>query len=232
MDFLMAWMAHMKPLNGSKDNVMDLYKSGSALTLTSQVIPAFSDKTKALAASLEAEISDKDAEFFEAERLAAMRRAELEALRSKKEELRVLELEQSAGGAEYDELLREELEELERECEELTSNTESDKLLAVLDQERQRAANEIDDEISMDPEELLRTKLGLARELVASLHTREKLIKTIVQAAGLAGIDNQHEKYRYLLSGCLNMREEDVQEVLPDICEELQQYRELETKGA
>lgn len=95
--------------NGSM--AFDGYQSEAATTLTSQIMPVLFSKAKNLAGSLDAEIAEKDAELAEAERLATMRRQEIEMLKRQQEELRVREEKVD------DDAMAQELDGLERQCE-------------------------------------------------------------------------------------------------------------------
>lgn len=89
----------------------DGYQSEAATTLTSQIMPVIFSKAKNLAATIDAEIAEKDAELAEAERVAAMRRQEIDILKRQAEEIRARDEHID------DEALAQELDELERECE-------------------------------------------------------------------------------------------------------------------
>lgn len=111
-------LAPNSSLNGNSSIMNgDVYKSESALAITAQIVPALFNKAKTLASNIDAEIAEKDAELAEAERVAAMRRSELDSLKKQAEDLRMKELEQTSGGAETDDVLEKELEELEKECQ-------------------------------------------------------------------------------------------------------------------
>lgn len=226
-------------LNGGIPNgtAGDVYKSEAALTLTSQIMPVLFTKAKSLAASLDAEIAEKDAELAEAERVAAMRRSEIEQLKRQAEELRIKELEQTAGGTQSDEQLLNELEELERECEGLTEAEQAFALKELLAAEHAKNTDgdpmQLDGATSSPAEEVfLREKLALARELATLSRQRKELVKQIVSNLSVAGLGDKQGEYKRLITGALGVREEDVEGMLPEIVAELEDWRGLETVGA
>lgn len=230
-------------LNGTFGS-QEIYKSEAALTLTSSVLPSFAAKTKALASSLDAEIAEKDAELAEAERVAALRRGELEAMRRQAEELRVREMEQTSGGIETDEQLVRELEELSQECEGLVAEEEIAGLSELLKAEESKLASPpnsdpTDDDTEMDGgasrEKILRKKLEMARHVARLNEERKELVKTLVtniSLAGYGGSADRQKQYKRLITGALNVREEDVEGMLPEIVAELEEWRGMEAVSA
>ncbi|KAF2484121.1 hypothetical protein BDY17DRAFT_278642 [Neohortaea acidophila] len=236
-------------LNGTSSqtngSTPDVYKSETALTLTAQIFPVLITKAKDLAASIDAEIAEKDAELAEAERVAAMRRGELELLKRQQEELRIKELEQTSGGAVDREALEKELEGLEKECEELERDEQGHALRQEYARQKlARRSNGHEDHIMTDGandtdnndagDALIRTQLALARQLAQLKRQRLDLIRQIVvnlSTAGFGGGDKQSQ-YKRLITGALGVKEEDVEGLLPEIVAELEVGRGLEAAGA
>lgn len=216
--------------NSSPHDATSVYKSEAALTLTSQTMPVVFSKAKALASKIDEEIDEKNAELAEAERVAAMRRSELEQLKREQERLLQRDLEQTSGGMESDEQLEKELAELERECEGLAEAEEGQKLKDLLNTEF-NSLNGLMDDVS-DHETLLREKLSLARTLVDLQHKRASLIKEITANLSVAGLGDKQDQYKRLITGALGVREEDVEGMLPDIVNELEDWKGLEAVGA
>ena len=210
----------------------DVYKSEAALTLTTQVMPVLFNKAKTLASSLDAEIAEKDAELAEAERVAAMRRTEIEALKKQQEDLRVKELEQTSGGAETDEQLEKELEELEKEVQDLTELQEALALQELLDKEKSKHPDDSSRTDVEDEKSLVDSKLDLARELLTLSRQRANLIRQVVQNLSVAGFGDKQGQYKRLITGALGVKEDDVEGMLPEIVSELEEWRGLESVGA
>lgn len=232
-------LAPHSSLNGSSainGSAPDVYKSETALTLTSQIMPTLFTKAKALASQIDVEIAEKDAELAEAERVAAMRRAEIDALKKQAEDLKVKELEQTSGGADSDEALERELDELEKECQVLTEQEQAAALKDLLDYETSKHSSTVLQDTPMadgtDYEAVLREKLHLARQLTELQRQRRGLVKTIVKNLSVAGMGDKQDQYKRLIMGALRVSEDDVEGILPDIVMELEEARGLENVGA
>jgi len=210
----------------------DTYKSEAALTLTSQIMPVLFTKAKTLATSIDSEIAEKDAELAEAERVAAMRRQEIDLLRRQQDELRVREVEQTSGGVDGDEQLMQELAGLEQECEGLTESEQAFALKQLLAAEDRKAASTMDGAGGQDHDAVLREKLSLARQLVELQRQRKDLVKQIVANLSVAGMGAKQTEYKRLITGALGVKEEDVEGMLPEIVAELEEARGMEAMGA
>ena len=211
----------------------DVYKSETALTLTSQIVPVLFTKAKALASNIDAEIAEKDAELAEAERVAAMRRTELESLKKQAEEMRVKELEQTSGGTETDDMLEKELETLEKECQALEEQEQAFEMKE--EYQRQKSKQSGEDEEMMDGSEedaMIKTQFALARQLTELKRERLELTRRIVLNLSVAGLGDKQDQYKRLITGALGVKEEDVEGLLPDIVTELEDARGLEALGA
>ncbi|KAH9825992.1 apses transcription factor [Teratosphaeria destructans] len=214
----------------------DLYKSEAALALTSGLIPDMLSKTTELAKALDAELAEKDAELAEAERVVAIRRAEIEAIQKQKEELRVKELEQTSGfGADADAQLIRDLEELERECHDLTEDDQAFAISQLIQTEESQLPASDPSLNPANKEEALALKLNLSKQLLEVQKERRDLVQAIVQALSKANGDEgaeRRQQYKRLITGALNVREEDVEGMLPEIVAELEEWRGLEASGA
>jgi len=222
--------------HGMSDRAHEVYKSEAALTMTSQTMPVFFTKLKALASSIDTEMAEKDAELAEAERVVAMRRQEVEALRRQQEELRIREVEQTSGGIQSDDQLTQELAELERECEGLTQGEQDLALKELLAAESQKATSTTANDLTVngvsDHEVVLREKLVLTRQLLEAQRQREDLVKQIVANLSVAGLGDKQNEYKRLITGALGVREDDVEGMLPEIVAELEEARGMEAMGA
>jgi len=239
-DPLMRYSSHTPNGTASMDGANDIYKSEAALTLASSLLPSFVTKTRTLAANLDQEIAEKDAELAEAERLVQLRRAESEALKQRAEELRVRELEQTSGGTESDEQLLHELDELEQECQALIAEEEKNALADLLEAEKAKlptppTSSARNSSPPSQREELMKQKLEVARQLVEVQRQRRETIQEIVHYLGLAedaASGFRQEQYKRLIIGTLNVDEEDVEGMLPEIVAELEECCRMEIVGA
>lgn len=226
-----------------------VYKSEAALTLTSQIMPSVFSKAKQLADSFDAEAADKAAELAEARRLVELRQSELDVLRRQAEQLRVRELEQTAGGAETDDAADAQLAELQRECLGLMEAEQQAELLVLFEAERARLGSLPDglpdkeegggggggeaDHQQQHSEATIEAKVALAREMAWLRDERRRLMLDVVQKTSLAGLeDGLHAQYARLIRGALGIDEEELHDVLPEIVDELEAGRAMEAGGA
>ena len=223
--------------NTAAVNGHDVYKSEAALAVTSQIMPVLFNKAKTLASSIDAEIQEKDAEVAECERVAAMRRAEIEVLKKQAEELRAKDM-QSMKEGETDEGLAAELEVLEKECQNLTEQEANLALKKLLDEEKAKAQQQQPSPNPSDTnptreEDLLSTQHTLATQLLTLKQNRYDLINEVVKSLSVAGGDDgKRVNYQRLISGALAIKEGDIEGMLPDIVAELEEWRGLESVGA
>lgn len=205
------------PLIPQSEDSNPVYRSEPALHLTAHIMPSLFAKAKQLAASIDAEIQEKDAELAEAERVVNMRRAELEQLQRQAEELRVKE---TAGEGGEDEEL--ELAELERECLALLEGEQSHTLSSLL----QTPPTSVPADNNMDDMETL--QLDYARQILSLRDERLALVKTVAGNLALAGLGaGKQMDYRRLIQGALGLGEEELEALLPEIVEELEMGRGL-----
>ncbi|EME87668.1 uncharacterized protein MYCFIDRAFT_129526, partial [Pseudocercospora fijiensis CIRAD86] len=206
-----------------------VYKSEAALALTSAIIPDIFDKMKSLASTLEAEISEKELEQVEAERVATTRAEELDLLKRQMDELRTKEMEQ-LDGTEGDDQLLAELDALMKECEDLTQAEDDAELKDILNREEKNDTGPPDEDLMMDDEndDQVNHKLALVRELHSLVEQRRKLFKTIVQNLSVAGLGDKQAEYKRLITGALGVREEDVEDMLPEIVGELEWHADAD----
>ncbi|KXT00677.1 hypothetical protein AC578_8260 [Pseudocercospora eumusae] len=230
LDPLLAQSAMNGGLQSSLESTSSsVYKSEHALAITSAIVPAIFDKTKSLANTLEAEISEKELEQGEAERVASTRAQELELLKRQMDELRTKEMEQ-LDGTEGDDQLLAELDALMKECEELTRAEDDAELKDMLNREEQKHTGPADEDLMMDDEndDQVKHKLALVRELHTLVEQRRNLFKTIVQNLSVAGLGDKQAEYKRLITGALGVREEDVEDMLPEIVGELEWHADAD----
>jgi transcription factor MBP1 len=214
-------------LDGSNESDDIVYRSEPALKLTSHIMPTLNAKIRLLASAIDAELVEKDAELAEAQRVVNMRQAEIEHLQRQADDLRVKELEQTAGGTESDEDLQAQLEAVEAEC------------VALLEAEQQRNLDALyqspisdipsgppDD--SLDEDALLRLQLKYAREFMELKDERQELVKDVSGHLARAGLgEGKQQQYKRLITGALGVKEEELEGLLPEIVEELEMGKGL-----
>lgn len=206
----------------------DGYRSEPALKIMSFIEPELGTKTRALAAAVDAEIAEKEAEQIDAERVLAERQLQIETLRRQRQELAAKESEQLSGIEDDDQLLTD-LESHMREMQELLQQEEDDQLRDALSQEEQaQAESSSDDLLNDDEEEQVKQKLQMVKELHELVEQRKNLLKVITDNLSNAGIGDKQPEYKRLITGALNVREEDVENMLPEIVSELEDWQ-LET---
>ena len=231
---------HSSINGGSSSNLngtAEFYKSDAALAITSNIMPTVFTKVKTLASTLDAEIAEKDAELAEAERVLAIRRAEIETLKKRADEIRIKEMAQMNGvdgEFESDDALEQELAELENECRVLTEQEEALALRKLLNQEISKSQHDTDPADEQEEETLLHTKLTQARLLGTFLRERKELVDQMVQHLSVAGLGDgeiRKEQYMRLLAGALSLGMEHVEALLPEVVAELEEWKGLEGVG-
>ena len=93
--------------------------------------------------------------------------------------------------------------------------------------------------MDLETDALIKSKLTLVRELIPLKKAQKDLIDQIVQNMSLAGLgeardgfEGKQVLYKRLITGALNIKEEDVEGMLPEIVGELEEWRGLEGVGA
>ncbi|OQO06632.1 hypothetical protein B0A48_08419 [Cryoendolithus antarcticus] len=214
--------------DGSNDTDNAVFKSEPALNLTASIMPSLFAKARELAMKFDNELAEKDPELAEAQRVVDMRRAELEQLRRQADNLRIQELEQTAGGAQTDEQLIAQLETLEAECLSIVEEEQKQGLAAQLatpapsDRAMSPTRN-------FTPEQMLETQISYARQVIELANQRKELVKVVVKSISLAGEnDGRIRDYKRLVTNALGVGEDEVEGLLPEIVAELEQARGME----
>lgn len=215
-------------LNGSAVGLeagAGFYKSEAALALESSIFPALLGKTKSLASGFDAELAEKEAEYAEAERVVELRRNELELLKRQHEELRMRNEEQTGGLLPDDEKLVEELDELMAECAELIAQEEELELSQRLAEGEDVQTPPHDEDLLMDydGEDAVYQKAELVMQLRELAVEHSGLIKQIAQRLASAGVADKQQEYKRLITGALQLRQEEVEAMLPEIFAELEE---------
>jgi transcription factor MBP1 len=193
------------------------YRSQTASHLMTKVAPTLLEKCEELAAAYEAELQEKEAEFFDAERVVKRRQAELEAVRKQVAELQGLsnglygDLKHDEGDVEQEEELRMLVEEAESLLE-IEQKAELRRLCSSTAQAGQTNS-------PLDGSEKMRLALLLYRAQVE----RRELVQAVVGNLSVAGMSEKQGVYKGLIAKALGEREEDVESMLPEILKELEE---------
>lgn len=218
-------------LDGSNEPDETVYKSEPALKLAAHITPTLSAKMHQLAAAIDAEISEKDAELAEAQRVVNMRQAELEQLKRQADELRAKEAEQTEGGTISDESLTAQLDKVEAECISLLEAEQTSNLQGLYQSPVSDPPSGPPDE-SLDEEALTKLQLRYAREILQLKDERQRLVRQVTSHLARAGLgEGKQQQYKKLITSALGVREEELEGLLPEIVEELEMGRGLEGIG-
>ncbi|KAM0719570.1 hypothetical protein Q7P37_003700 [Cladosporium fusiforme] len=219
-------------LEGSNEPDETIYKSEPALKLAAHITPTLSAKMRQLAAAIDAEISEKDAELAEAQRVVNMRQAELEQLKRQADELRAKEAEQTAGGSISDESLSAELDAVEAECISMLEADQTGNLRALYQTPISEPPSGPPDE-SLDEESSINMRLAFARQILGLKDERHELVQQVTSNLARAGLGQgkQQQYKKKLISEALQTPEDELEALLPDIVEELEMGKGLEVIG-
>jgi hypothetical protein len=203
------------------------YRSATANSIITRLVPSFTDKLTQLARAFETEHEAKVDERVEIERVLRKRTGELEYLRKTLEDLLPLEEElDSARGLDEEARLDAEIFALEREAEaylEMEHSSQLRELIAMGPPPTNGSTS-----TSSPPS----SPTELAERLEAAQHERRALVKTIVSAMGSAGMGERQEGYKRLIRSAIGVRESEIEGMLDEVLRELEEEaRERGTGG-
>ncbi|KAK5007414.1 hypothetical protein LTR28_005315 [Elasticomyces elasticus] len=195
-------------------------------------MPLLVSKSEKLANALDEELAEKDVELVEAERVTNLRRDEIETLQKQRQDLDI-KLRQS--GDDYDEHLEQELEALVKECEGLIEEEQTATLARLIAEEEARDSGPLPDAVdgnsmNVDCANQDDSTTTSQDELTTQLHEaqqqRQSLVRQIVQDLSAAGVSDRQAEYKRLITGALNVEEKDVENMLPEIVAELEEWKD------
>lgn len=199
------------------------HKSEAATALTQQIFPLLLSKSETLAKAFDTEMGEREIEVSEAERVVALRKEEIEALKKARMELAVRDAEFEEEGGELDMRLERELASLRDECESWVEEEQA--------RELERLLLEVEKDVDVDMDTSLADegegKMELLRGVKALHEERVRLVKEVVAHQSAAGLGERQADYRRLITSALGVREEDVEVMLPDILAELEECQEI-----
>ena len=196
------------------------HTSEAATALTTQIFPLLAAKSEKLALAFDAELREKDAEVAEAERVVRGRKEEIEALKRGSMDLALRDREEG-----FDEELERELDQLVGECEGLLEEEQVEDLRRLTEEAAAATSNGVNGDMDVDggatgDEE--QERIQLARRLHGMQGVRQRLVREMVKNQSLAGLGQRQSEYKRLIAGALNVRDEDVEGMLPEIVAELE----------
>lgn len=204
------------------------HKSEAATALTQQIFPLLLSKSETLAKALDAEMGEKDAEVTEAERVVAIRKEEIEALKRQKMDLAVRDAQICEHDEGFDQRLEADVAALSQECEGWIEEEQVALLEEYVLRERQNGARMHHEAMDRDGEDAVSDKIAMLKRLQQLQQERIRLVKEVVDSQSAAGLGERHADYRRLITGALGVREEDVEGMLPDIVAELEELHGME----
>jgi transcription factor MBP1 len=230
---------HLAPQYSSMNSLSRLttsqhtYRSQTASHLMEKIAPTLLDKCSELATAYEAELVDKEVELTDAERVRRRRETEIEVIRRQ-----ITDLEHQIIAFEaHDDVVREnELMHLVAESEALSEIEQRTILRRERAQAEQRAMAVSGSSQTMtaesDPDELtdeaLNERFHYAMMLYRAQTERQQLVRQVVQALSTAGMGERTTDYKKLITAALGVKEDDVENMLPEILAELQENTDRE----
>ncbi|OCK85001.1 apses-domain-containing protein [Lepidopterella palustris CBS 459.81] len=195
------------------------FRSQTASHLMHKIAPIVQEKFKDLALAYEAELEEKEVESADAERVVRKRQAEIEAIRKQ-----LAELPADDADIEADRAQEEELAALVQDAEVLLEVEQRAELRRLVGESR---GVELDKGVvDVAGDGFAREKLNLAFLVMRAQAERRALVSEVVGNLSVAGMSERQSEYKRLITGALGVREEDVENMLPDILAELEEARE------
>ena len=196
--------------------------SEAAMSIQAKVTPLVIDKFQELAKSFDEELKEKEESEKEARRILNSTEDELEATRNQ-----ILELSYDNDQSEAHEEKDQRLHHLESTVIGLIEQQQQIQLLARTQHEEAKQNGHLSQE-----DDDIAERLMLARQLIEQQEQRKQLVVQYRDALALAGAGQDGEKYRRLISKCVDQDVETVDDNLDSLIEQLSQQetdRSLET---
>jgi transcription factor MBP1 len=194
--------------------------SEAAMSIESKITPLVIDKFHELAKSFDEELKEKEESEKEARRILTSTQDELQATRSQ-----IIEASYDNDQPDHEQQLQK-LRHLEQTVTGLIEQQQQIQLLARARHEENKQNGH------MSQEDDLAERLMLARELAEEQEKRKQLVLEHVSALALAGAGEKGEKYRRLISKCVDQDVDAMDDNLDSLIEQLKQNeadRNLET---
>lgn len=185
------------------------YSSDAATLVASHLPTLITSRSEQLAAALDTELTERDREVQESERLLEQRRAEVEELQRRSAELAAED-----EVAHDDEAQQQELDALSAESSSILRVQHAAELRLLIEEQESQAATK---NATAEAE-----KLHYARLLGAAQQEREAALQSVIKAQALAGHGERQDIYRRLIGSALNIKPDEVDDMLGEIVEELE----------
>ena len=235
-----ATSSFYSPANFQQDTQSTEYSSETANALKLKVMPAIADKCEQLAAAYEADLEEKEAERADAERVVRKRQVEVEATRKEIDELLGVDVYEDTENA-----LELQLGALTAESESLLELEQRSALQRLIAEEEARIPQyhhhqhqhqhhhhhhhqSIPHDLQQSEDEDEEKKVEVAMALQRAQQQRRALVSELVQNQSVAGMGERRGEYKRLITGALGIKNEDVENMLPDILSELEEVKERE----
>jgi hypothetical protein len=196
--------------------------SEAAMSIETRVTPHVIEKFHELAKSFDEELKEKEESEKEARRILTTTQDELEAIRGQ-----MLELSHDNDQPEVFEQKIQHLRHLEKTATGIIEQQQQIQLLARAQHEESKQNGSLDQDHDDVFERLL-----LAKKLAEEQEKRKKLVAQYCDALALAGAGQHGEKYRRLISKCVEQDFDTMDDNLDSLIEQLKQQesdRNLET---
>ncbi|KAI9812903.1 MAG: hypothetical protein M1827_004421 [Pycnora praestabilis] len=199
-----------------------LHHSEAAMTVTQKFAPLIMEKSLKLASAFDNELEEKEIDYAEAQRLLKNMDQDIQVIRKKTvahithEEDDVLDLSEDCAT-------------LIRDNENLLEQSQHSELHHLVRAEESKTSPIMYHQQNISQEDQIREKLQLATSLHHEQLQRRALVRDVVRKSAVAGMGENHNIYRRLISRALNVKEEDVENVLPEIVKELEDALQSDT---
>ncbi|KIW00187.1 hypothetical protein, variant [Verruconis gallopava] len=187
------------------------FRSATANSVATRLLPNITERLTGLAKAFETEYETKMEEQVEIERVLRKRTGELEYLRKQLEDLAPVEEELSSLSQADEVDVEAELASLEREAE------------AYLELEHMSSLREL---VAMGPPPPSSSNGVLEpspEKLKAMQDQRRRMVRTLVDAMGNAGMGERVEGYKRLIRGAIGVRESEIEGMLDEVLRELEE---------
>lgn len=195
------------------------FSSETAAALKHKFMPAIAEKCDQLAAAYEVELEEKEVERGEAERVLRKRQLDCDATRKQ-----IAELQEQTLGEPVDQTLDDEYNALIAENESLLELEQTVELGRLVAEEERKASETIQMQSPTTPQD--QGRVQLTQDLTRAQNERRALVIEIVRSQGYAGDYERQAEYKRLITGALGVKENDVENMLPEILSELEDAQE------
>ncbi|KZF19651.1 apses-domain-containing protein [Xylona heveae TC161] len=220
-------------------------KSDAAISVMQKLAPMINDQADKLASAFDLELAERETDLNEAHRLLKNMQQEIEQVRKQSFFLSTSgedEVVEQARLQEYNKLLADnesllehlqgvELGRLIHAHEENNTSTDNNGIKTTLGNDQQAQSHLRPGDVKSEPGILLdqqsttstlQEKLRYCSALYHEQNTRRALVREVVQNQSIAGLGERQKDYKRLIASALDIAEENVDHMLPEILQELE----------